>query len=117
MQSIGWQEAEKEKILFLSLCSEKDAKKILNMEEMTCKDFERIHYLVTKVGLEKLSYEMHKRFELQEAELIENIVQGEPDGYPEEKAALYEEWLEEFCENIRNENLKLYYKEKFDKIR
>ena len=35
MQSIGWQEAEKEKILFLSLCSEKDAKKILNMEEMT----------------------------------------------------------------------------------
>lgn len=117
MQSIELQEAENEKILFLSLCSEKDAKKILNMEEMTCRDFERINYLVTKIGLEKFSYELHKQFELQEAELIENIVQGEPDGYPEEKAALYEQWLEEFCENIRNENLKLYYKEKFDRIR
>lgn len=50
-QKIKELQIEKEKILFLALCSESDSKLILNEEKMTVRDFERITYLLQQLGL------------------------------------------------------------------
>ncbi|MGC4020001.1 MAG: hypothetical protein QM793_12775 [Muricomes sp.] len=108
---------ELEKIFYLSICPAEDAEKILCVREMTCRDFERIDYIVSSLGLNNFQIELSETFYLQQAELTEKSENSTDDTFLlEETTDRYAKWLEEFVEQVQNPNLKLYIKERLERI-
>lgn len=108
---------EIEKIFYLSICPKEDAEKILGIKKMSCEDFERINYIVNSLELDYFEIELSETFCLQSAELAEKSENKMYDRFLlEEIANRYTRWSDEFVKQVQNPNLRLYLKEKLERV-
>ena len=60
---------EKERYLFLAMCSNQDADRVLGKLKMETKDFERLSFLISQLGF----YSLGMSFDMEHQDLLENI--------------------------------------------
>lgn len=107
--------AEMEKLFFLSICSTEDAEKILQIRKMSCRDFERINYIVNTLGFDYFEEELSETFYFHAAELAEKIEKKKIDDLLlEDELEQCTIWLEEFALQAQNPNFQLYLREKLE---
>lgn len=107
--------AEKEKYLYMALCSTKDIEYILGKRILDMVNFERIRYLLFKLGLEMYEVEFTNTYgklsdELAEKLLLE-IKEGKYDS--QERSELTKQWEEDFVMQIHCESIRHYIKKIF----
>lgn len=108
-------QTEKEKRLFLSLCSSSDADLLLGKKPMSVNDFERLYYLIDSLGLEHYSLELA----LEKGDLMEKLADSmdkklESRSFCLEKdIKIQETWIHEFLDQLPDEKLKKYIGEIF----
>lgn len=112
------EQLEKEKNMFLSLCSPYDRDLLTGHIKMTLQDFERLTYLTMALDYEEYSLDMHKQyidFTTMLSEQIEReseIVADYPNYYLDENTVeTYQKWIDDFCNQIPADKQK-YYRDK-----
>ena len=111
---------KQQRLLFLSICSLRDRKKLIGEEIMSISDFERISYLLDALGLEeyKIAFDMEHKDLLEE--LAGNIKQevnrqSIKDEYLlQNKLDVPEYWQENFMNTLPDGAMREYIQEIFD---
>lgn len=111
---------KQQRLLFLSICSLKDWKKLIGEEVMSIRDFERISYLLDALGFEeyKIVFDMEHKDLLEE--LAGNIKQevnrqSIKDEYLlQDKLDVAEYWQENFMNTLPDGAMREYIQEIFD---
>ncbi|MCR0264751.1 hypothetical protein MKC73_12680 [[Clostridium] innocuum] len=107
---------EKEKNLFLALCSPKDAEIIQGKRSPSLEEYEHISYLLDKLGLTDYAvfFQMkHKNLLDKLAEQIQTEI--ETDSIDIEcECARYEAWLEAFLSQLPTDRIRHYVRQVFD---
>lgn len=111
---------KQQRLLFLSICSLKDRKKLIGEEVMSIRDFERISYLLDALGFEeyKIVFDMEHKGLLEE--LAGNIKQevnrqSIKDEYLlQDKLDVAEYWQENFMNTLPDGAMREYIQEIFD---
>ena len=108
--------AEKEKLLFLSMCSERDRKLINSEDELTVEDFDRIGYLLETLGFDNFGW----NFSFSHQELLNKLgsqIESEVGGLVKlnlkETFETTNQWARDFCEGIPSDEMKPYIKKIF----
>lgn len=110
------EKVRKEKLIFLSLCSERDGKRITGAIDLHIRDFERIVCLLDMLGLNHflLEFEMsHPDLLEQLANKIENDVKLGDEKKLNMERNIRQQWLEEFCNQLPSQVMRVYIKELF----
>lgn len=114
------EQLEKERTVFLSLCSPHDRDLLTGHIKMTLQDFERLTYLTMALDYEEYSLDLHKQyidFTTMLSEQLEResqILAGYPDYYlDEDTAEKYQKWIDDFCNQIPADKQK-YYRDKLN---
>ena len=111
---------EQQRLLFLSICSLEDRKKLIGEEVINIRDFERISYLLDALGFEeyKIVFDMEHKDLLEE--LAGNIKQevnrqSIKDEYLlQDKLDVAEYWQENFMNTLPDGIMREYIQEIFD---
>lgn len=93
---------EKEKYLFLALCPQSDRELIQNKKGITLEDFDRISYLLYKLGLNcyEIRFQMeHKDLLQQLGEQIKSEVENDTVDIAKELMK-HEQWLNDFIRQL-----------------
>ena len=103
-------EVKKELQMFAELCSKKDYD-IITGKEISFDDFNRVSYILNKLGLVNLSINFHlKHYDNYESiiEGLDDVAQryGECEYMKTYYADMCEEWINEFVSNIKDEKTK-----------
>lgn len=107
-------QASKEKLLYMTLCSPEDRRKINGDSEMTVHDFERISYLLEVIGLPNFALQ----FDAQHLELLDKL--GKEIEYDVENTDVQKLWqdksnlrhcLEDFHNQLPSPILQTYFDE------
>lgn len=99
---------EKERYLFLAMCSDQDADRVLGKLKMETKDFERLSFLITQLGF----YSLGMSFDIEHQDLLENIGTAiETDiGHGcvdvEEEQKKIHSWKRQFLDQLPTEKMK-----------
>lgn len=106
---------EKEKRLFLSLCSEPDAKMIQGESPMSVEDFDRIHYLIATLGLDSYSIYFAMTHEDLLNAVADNIEEEMKNGTAHVKRNILtqEGWIQDFLSQLPSEKCRKYIREIF----
>lgn len=101
------EQLEKERIMFLSLCSPHDHDLLTGRIKMTLQDFERLTYLTMALDYVEYSLDLHKRYMdftnilSEQLERESQILTGYPDYYlDEDTTEKYLKWIDDFCNHI-----------------
>ena len=106
---------EKEKRLFLGLCSADDRNLLLGKKPMSAERFQRLYSLMDTLGLEHYSL----NFALEQGNLMEKLTDSMEKDFENgsfdlmKDIALQEKWIQDFLEQLPNETLKKYIGEIF----
>lgn len=101
----------KEKFIFLGLCSEEDRARIEGKKEMDTINYERISYIAETLGFNIFSFYLQNKYHEQFTQLaqkIEYAMQNETPIESEEVAELYDQWLQDFKDQLPTDNLKSF---------
>lgn len=105
--------AEKEQLLFLALCSKKDRKLITGEAELNVHDYERICYLLERMGLNHLllyfEFE-HEDFMMEISKRIEAELECSEKPNLSEEIDLINQWSSDFCNQLPTPVMKHYMK-------
>lgn len=100
-----------EQFAFLYLCGRHDRNMLLEKEEMTLADFDRLSYLISHFGMEKYHIKVWmKHFDKFQTEmerleaLHETGGSGMSPEWTESEIRLHEMWIRDFCNNAPKEN-------------
>ena len=108
------------RLLFFSICSLRDRKKLIGEEIMSIRDFERISYLLDALGF----YEYKIAFDMEHKDLLEELAwnikqevnrQSIKDEYLlQDKLDVAEYWQENFMNTLPDGAMREYIQEIFD---
>lgn len=109
------EQLEKERNVFLSLCSPHDHDLLTGRIKMTLQDFERLTYLNMALDYVEYSLDLHRQYIdftnilSEQLERENQILSGCPDYYlDEDTAEKYQKWIDDFCYHIPADKQKYY---------
>lgn len=109
------EQLEKERNMFLSLCSPHDRELLTGRLKMTLQDFERLTYLTMALDYVEYALDLHKQYMdftnilSEQLERESQILAGYPDYYLDENTAeKYRKWIDNFCNHIPADKQKHY---------
>lgn len=107
---------EKEKNLFLALCSPKDAEIILGKRFPSLEEFERISYLLDMMGLSDYGIFFQMKYDSLLDKVAKQIeTEIETDSVDIEREwTKYEAWLEAFLSQLPTDKIRHYVRQVFD---
>jgi len=108
---------EKEKLLFLALCNEKDRELINGKEKLNLRDFERMTYLLATLGFNDYLLD----FQLEHEDLMVKLVEKIEDDLNRREEAdsfvildIVNRWSRNFCDQMPDCTMKYYMELLFD---
>ena len=109
--------AEREKLLFLAMCSKRDRKLIEGEENLTIEDFDRIGYLLESLGFDNFGWNFsfaHKELLKELGDKIESEVETPGKLDLNETFETARQWERDFCEGLSSDEMKKYIKRIFN---
>lgn len=109
--------AEREKLLFLAMCSRRDRRLIEGEENLTIEDFDRIGYLLESLGFDNFGW----NFSFEHGELLKELgdkieSEIETPGKLNLNKTFEEarQWERDFCEGLPSDEMRKYIKRIFN---
>lgn len=101
---------QKQMMIYLAICPERDYQVLTMKEDMLLSDFERIIYSLDLLDFTEYAYCLQEEYEdffYEYARNLENEVSSDDSPLPEK----YENWLIAFCEQLPTERMRECFKE------